>query len=206
MAHRDPDFAVAWSLVPGTGWLTEEEGWLLWKAVRRSTGPVLEVGCFHGRSTVLLHLACPDRPLYCVDPFEGFDLEGDPTGQNAKAQWLHNVPLLTGTRPVVVPAAFNGLNSVPDPSEKITLWTQRIEDWRPRPVGFAYLDGDHTYQGTLAQFEAALLSEAKVIACHDVGDTDGGQVVRNAAHKVVGPWDEKVDKMAVWYSPRRNPR
>ena len=188
-------FESVWARVPGEGWLEPAEGRLLYAEAGRVGGPILEVGVYKGRSTVLL--AALGRPLYCVDPFAGFN-DLDPSGERVKADWLHNVRLLTGIEPAVVPAALAGLNSVPDPADKITLWARRVEDWRPRPCGFAYLDGDHTRAGTLAQVRRALECDPTTIAVHDVNDSGDGYEVRKACEELIGPWRERVQKLAVW--------
>lgn len=193
-------FEEAWDRVPGEGWLSPDEGRLLWDAVRAAAGPTLEVGCYRGRSTVLLHLAAPDRPLYCVDPFAGFN-DQDPTGDATKRQWAHNVRLLTGVDPDVVGAAFLGLNSVPRSGAKITLWPQRVEDWRPRPVGLAYLDGYHTFEGTREQIRVAMECGARTVLVHDVNDQGEGREVLRACWQLLGPWVARVERLAVWPLP-----
>lgn len=77
----------------------------------------------------------------------------------------------------------------------------KIDDWTPRPVGLAYLDGDHTYEGTLRQLAAAKACQAKIIAIHDVNDSGGGQTIRDAALKAIGPWNERVERLAWWEVP-----
>lgn len=75
-------FEEAYEQIPGNGWLSKEEARLLWKYATSVTGPILEVGCYKGRSTVLLALSNPQRQVYTVDPFSSFD-SSDPTGSDA---------------------------------------------------------------------------------------------------------------------------
>lgn len=165
-------FDEAYERIPGNGWLSRPEAELLWNSVNQTTGPILEVGCFQGRSSVLL--AQTGRTMYCVDPFDDFHSEY--TGNQLEAIWRENLK--------VFPNA--------------TLYRQKVEDWQAQPVGFAYLDGDHTYQGTRAQIEKALACGAQVIGIHDVNDTGGGVEVKRAALELLGTWDKRVERLAVW--------
>lgn len=167
-------FEGAYVSIPGDGWLTVEEARLLWKFASQFTGPILEVGCFKGRSTCLL--AQLGRPLVCVDPFKGFHTD-DPDGSKTRAAWYENV--LTKYTNVLL---FEG----------------RIEEWQPVGIDFAYLDGDHTYNGTVCQILAAQTAKAKGIAVHDVNDSGGGTEVKRACLELLGPWDERVERLAVW--------
>jgi hypothetical protein len=156
-------FDAAWSRVPDEGWLTREEGMALWAAANlpaAASGRILEVGSYFGRSTVLL--AALGRMIYSVDPFDGFhsDLSGDYIAE----QFINNLR----TRSI-----FN-----------VTQFRQRVEDWMrtPLPCSFAYLDGDHTTEGTIAQIDAALACGARVIAIHDYSESGGGMLVVAGVH------------------------
>lgn len=161
--------------LPGDGWLSENEARMLHRWASASKGAILEVGCFKGRSTVLL--ASFERPTYCVDPFSGFSTD-DPDGNGIADQWRANV-------------LGRGIQSV-------TLFRQRIEDWEPKDVGLAYLDGDHTYEGTRAQIAKALDCRPSAILIHDVNDSGGGFEVKRAALEALGPWEERVERLAGW--------
>ncbi len=161
--------------LPGTGWLTEGEARLLWDFAGQFEGPVLEVGCYFGRSTVLL--ANLGRLLLCVDPFDGFT--DDHSGVEIRNAWYANIE-------------SRGLLNVRQAQCK-------IEDWLyPLPVGFAYLDGDHTAEGTRAQIEFALDHGAEGIAIHDVNDSGGGLPIKEVALKMLGPWEDRVERLATW--------
>lgn len=148
-------FDEVYELIPGNGWLTEEEARLLWDVAGSCEGPILEIGCYQGRSTVLL--ASLGRTVHAVDPFSGFDSD-DPTGEKTYQKFMQNV--------YYERCLMN-----------VYLWRQRVEDWGTWPVGFAYLDGDHTYQGTLDQIDKAVQAGARVLCVHDYGTTGGGAVV-----------------------------
>jgi len=55
----------------------------------------------------------------------------------------------------------------------VILFRQSCRDWYVRPVGFAYLDGDHTREGTLEQIAVAKKASAQEVCIHDY-DTNGG--------------------------------
>ncbi len=166
-------FDELFETLPTHGWLTKDEGQLLYETAQKASGPILEVGCYHGRSSVLL--ASLGRIVYCVDPFDGFSTE-DPTGAMTRAAWIQNL----------------------QPYGNAMLFVQKIEDWQCRPVGMAYLDGDHTYEGTRHQIAAAQLCGAKSIAIHDVSNSGGGIPISKAAWEMLGRWSDKVGTLGVW--------
>lgn len=171
-------FAEAFETIPHDGWLSRAEAELLWRVASSCEGAILEVGSYQGRSTCLL--AALGRPVYAVDPFDGFcaDLSGDEVHMRLLAN-LHSRDLCN-----------------------VAVYRQRVEDFRPRPCGFAYLDGDHTHDGTAAQIDVALRCGAKVIAIHDCNDDGGGAEVKRAALNWLGPWRERVERLAVWEVPQ----
>ena len=174
-------FDFAFNLLPPQGWLFESEARLLWDTVARTHGSILEVGCYYGRSTCLL--ACSGRPLYCVDPFSNFDSD-DFSGNKVEAAWRANLAKF---------AAATGIDI-----SGVSLFRQRVEDWTPQPAGFGYLDGDHTGPGTAAQIQAALACGVEVIGIHDVNDDGVGVCIRDAAVELLGPWQVRVERLAVW--------
>lgn len=147
------NFADVWGTLP-QGWLREAEAELLYQTARRTTGDILEVGCYFGRSSVLL--AALGRQLHCVDPFDGFTT--DLTGDEIARRWHEAI-------------SSRGITNA-------IQYRQRIENWAPRPCGFAYLDGDHTQSGTRSQVEIALACGVRVMCVHDVADSGGGADVK----------------------------
>lgn len=138
------------------GWLTKPEAELLWSAGLNSQGPILEVGSYRGRSTVLLHGLY--RPVYAVDPFTDFD--STTHGDEILATLQENLR----ERNIV----------------NVQIFRQRIEDWKVRPCGFAYLDGDHTYIGTLAQLDICKQCGVQRFCIHDYATSGGGLNVKQA--------------------------
>jgi hypothetical protein len=168
-------FNEIYETLPGTGWLTREEAELLWRYTGIAQGTILEVGCYHGRSTVLL--ASHGYEVYAVDPFSGFSTE-DPSGEKTHRAFLENLK----ERKL----------------RNVTLFAGPIEEWEPMPVALAYLDGDHSYEGTLRQIDKALLCHPKYIAIHDVNDSGGGLEVKRAASRKLGAWKERRGRLAIW--------
>lgn len=168
------DFATAYATIPGDGWLTEAEARLLYSAACYTTGPILEVGCFKGRSTCLL--AALGRDMYVVDKFR--DFSDSESAHDIYVAFIRNI-------------ASRGFQNV-------QLYVTDIAEWPVRPVGFAYLDGDHSAEGTEIQIVRALAAGAKVIAIHDVADGGGGKIVRDVAVGILGTLDKRVERMAVW--------
>ena len=138
------------------GWLSEEEARLLWTTAAATEGPILEVGSYHGRSTILL--AGLGRLILSVDPFEGFD-DTDPTGEKTLAAFQRNL-------------AARDIRTV-------NQYRLKVEEWTPRRCGFAYLDGDHTEAGTLRQIEVARQCGVQTMCLHDYEGNGGGwEIVR----------------------------
>lgn len=167
-------FTEVWLDIPGEGWLSEDEARLLWDCTQRTQGAILEVGCYLGRSSVLL--ARSERPVFCVDPFDGFN--EDYGGDRIEAMWRANM-------------SDRGITNT-------TLFRMRVEDWTPQPVGLAYLDGDHTCNGTVRQIEVAQRCGATLIAVHDVNDEGAGFDVKRACLYALGKWTERVERLAIW--------
>ena len=155
------------------GWLTDIEANLLFKYAEQCKGPILEVGCFKGRSTVVL--AQTGRQIYSVDPFKNF-AKYDPTGDDIEKCFRQNTKDLAN----------------------VELFVMSIEDWAIRPVGFAYLDGNHTYQGTASQIAVARQCFPTYIAAHDVNDSGGGLHVKMACLDALGPWIERSGRLAIF--------
>ena len=167
-------FDAVYETLPAQGWLTRAEAELLWQEAARTEGCVLEVGCYCGRSTVLL--ASLGRPVYAVDPLDGFD--DDLTGDEVEAVLRRNLR----ERKI----------------RNVELFRVPVLDWEPRPVGFAYLDGPHDFQGTLDQIEKALACGPQAIGVHDVNDHGEGLDIKRAAVELLGAWHERVERLAVW--------
>jgi hypothetical protein len=149
-------FEDIYETIPGNGWLSMPEAQLLWNSARIWDGPILEVGCHHGRSTVLL--SSLGRLVYAVDPFVDFDSD-DREGKIAFREFNRNIN-------------ERGITN-------IQLYKTKIEKWEPQRIGFAYLDGDHTYAGTMFQIKMAKNCAANAVCIHDYSQRgDGLHIVK----------------------------
>lgn len=159
------------SLPPGG--LYAGEAHLLWNWASVTTGKMLEVGSAMGRSAFLLGTLAKrqNRELICIDPWAGEH------GEKLYKMFVENIkglPIITAR--------------------------QRIEDWKPEPVDFAYLDGDHSYEGTKTQIEKALAAGASVIAIHDYGEEHGELLVQAATRDMLGRRPTvRVERMAIYW-------
>lgn len=182
------EFYDAFMRCPGDGWLDWDEALLLACYAEATRGPIVEVGSYMGRSACLLAQLEQDvfydpewrrerRPVYCIDPWtDGF--HSSLRGEEVYARFLENLERVPGHR--------------------VTPIRLRVEEVVPIPAGLVYLDGDHTYEGTRAQASFALDCGPKYIAAHDVGDTGASAKIALALTTVLGPWREKVNRLAVW--------
>lgn len=176
------------------GWLTLDEAMLLVSAAEGTRGPMVEVGSYMGRSAMLLGQLMEEyaepcqsgqrwlkrvRPLYCVDPWDDH-FSSDMPGQDIYTRFLENI------------------HSLPNGGANITPVRCKVEDWQAIPAGFVYLDGDHTYKGTLAQIHKAKQCLPEVIAIHDVNDGGQGNEVKRAAVLMLGPWYKRQGALAIW--------
>lgn len=73
-----------------------------------------------------------------------------------------------------------------------------VEDAATVQAETAYLDGDHTFNGTLDQITYAQKCGASIIAVHDVNDSGEGLAVKEAAVSTFGAWSDRVGRLAVW--------
>lgn len=169
-------FEECYELITSNGWLDKDEAKLLFDTAKSTTGPLVEVGSYQGRSAMLLGQL--GRLLYCIDPWDD-NFHSDLSGEEICQRFMKNI------------------NSIPE--MRVVPLRGRIEEYQPMlGIGFVYLDGDHTYRGTLNQIEWALGCKPQAIALHDVNDSGGGLEVKTAALELLGPWQRRVNRLAVW--------
>jgi hypothetical protein len=169
------EFRRVFDVLTPHGWLTVGEALLLIDYADRTEGPIVEVGSYYGRSAMLL--ASLGRPLVCIDPWED-KFSAPVPGDEVLRHFRENLSLV--------------------PNAAVTVVRKRVEDWKPVSAGFVYLDGSHTYDGTIAQIKKALSCNPIIIAIHDVNDSGGGLEVKRASIELLGPWLERTERMAVW--------
>jgi len=140
------------------GLLSSREAILLHDLAKEARGGcIVEIGSFHGRSTIAMAIgsqAGNKAAVYAVDPYLQFvGPLGGTFGPQDKAGLLKNL-ILTGT------AAAVWLLQLPS--------IQAASSWQ-EPIALLWIDGDHNYEGVKADFEAwtPWVIPGGVIAFHD---------------------------------------
>lgn len=164
-------------IAPIGGWLTPVEAKGLavaaLVAVETQDGAFVEVGSWHGKSTVLLakllRELAPTRKLWAIDPHRGvLPTPGtDATYVNPSSWAIYNANLQRyGVADQVL--------TVRQAAEEIT-WTE--------PIGFLYIDSLHDYSHVRAHFDvfASSLQPGAVVCFHDYDPTNWPGVVRLVA-------------------------
>jgi hypothetical protein len=126
------------------GWLGKEEAAFLFSLV---DGPWCEVGCWKGRSTVVL--AQTRQPGWAVDHFHGTGGE-HPDGTDTYAEFMENIGPYTNV--TVLPYKFQGAAAmVPD------------------DLSLVFLDADHSYEETWQAFQlySPKVERGGHVALHD---------------------------------------
>lgn len=147
------------------GKLSNEESLQLYELAKQTReGVILEVGSFRGKSTICLALGTRDGanlPVYAIEPHEEFvgplgGVFGPPDRvaffrQVLEAGCAETVRLVNLSSEVVAPG-----------------WT--------RPIGFLWIDGDHSLAATRRDAEAWLphLMPGALVAFHDTLDEELG--------------------------------
>lgn len=155
------------------GWLYDEEIELLYRLASGVTsGVIVEIGSYRGKSTVALALGSRDHhnvPIYAVDPHETFTgVMGFGFQPADRTEFLRNIlrcQVSEIVRVVNLPSRVAAAG-----------WEQ--------PVGLLWIDGDHRYESVkqdLACWEPHL-EPGGLVALHDSTDPNLGpqQAIREA--------------------------
>ena len=153
-----------------------DEGTALWRAVKASGGPILEVGRAAGGSTVTILGASGDRPVVSID-----------------------------RAPVHAEMAAH-VFSRPDVRRRLTLYTQSSRETIAEDTfGMIFIDADHTYEGIchdIASFWNSLKSfdeKPPIAVFHDAADNPiafvkpvkracDELVAERGVAKIIGSW------------------
>jgi len=151
------------------GWLSDQEGRLLYELARSCTGRgvIVEIGSWKGRSTVWLasgSKAGSAVPVHAVDPHTG-SAEHRPGGAPVATfeEFRANVAR-AGVDDIVVPLVKPSLDAA---------------GGFAFPVELLFIDGDHAYEAVLADFRAWFpkVVDGGVIAFHDTIGWEGPERV-----------------------------
>ena len=139
-------FGELWPLIDSIkGWLSRDEAEFLFDLSQPCQGPIVEIGSYNGRSTVLL--ASSGRPVYAIDPlqpgYKGIVTEADVGNFKNRILQYPNITWLRSTAAEC---------SAP-----------------PAPVGLVFIDGNHEYPFPLRDFKTVLpwCRPDAVFAFHD---------------------------------------
>lgn len=111
------------------------------------SGRIVELGTFHGRSTMFYSLACPDCEIITIDLCKQYDVK-DTIPEAADQEVLD--------RP----------NVIQIPGDCLELG----KNWKGG-IDFLFIDTRHTYEDTLANLEtwSRFVKKGGIIALHDFG-------------------------------------
>jgi predicted O-methyltransferase YrrM len=138
------------------GHLNPAEADLLEKlASEVTTGCIVEIGSFRGKSTIRLAKGArvSGCEVYAIDPHDPYDDNGTLFGVEDRAVFLRNL-LDVGVADIVKPIYL--------PSHHVSARWQE-------PIGLLWIDGDHSYEGVKADIEdwRGFVPPSGVIAFHD---------------------------------------
>lgn len=153
------------------GLIPTEVGEALTRFARESTGDIVEVGSYKGKSTCYLAAGAPGRKVYAVD---AWGLKGNVPGRFRFDLAREAFDRQTAAYPNIVPIQGFSLDVA-------ATWPTRI--------GLLYLDGDHRYESVLADLEAWSPHCTGLIVCDDWGTPKNPGVAKaigqfTAAHDV----------------------
>jgi MMP 1-O-methyltransferase len=147
------------------GWLTEDEGELLFNLAKRCTGSgaIVEVGSWKGKSTIWLgkgSLVGSKVKVWAVDPH---------TGSGEHHRYLGSVWTFDDFKRNINTAGLNGV---------VAPLVARSADAAgnfPEPIELVFIDGAHDYASVKADFELWFpkVIEGGIVAFHDTTFWDG---------------------------------
>lgn len=200
---RDESFEQAWQrAMPVEGWMTREQGALLWTAA--SAVPtddhaplIVEIGSYRGRSMSILGAAAPAAArLVAIDPHAGNDRgpqqwEGTPDEGQADHE-----------------AFWSNLRDagVADRVEHVRAFSQDAHDQVSGPIDLLYIDGAHGYRPALDDLVrwGARVRDGGVMLVHDCYSSVGVTLALLRSMTTSGDWEYlgRTRSMGAW---RRRP-
>lgn len=154
-----------------TGYLHVEEGCALCAMAAGGTGEgeVVEIGSYRGRSTCFLAFGLQLRGsgiVHAVDHFRGSPehQEGKPCEDFYVVRDGSLLPIFTAN------LKRNKLDTYVKPI--VSSSSDAAQQWSGSPIRLLFIDGDHSYEGTQADFNAweQFIPQGGFVAFHDVSD------------------------------------
>lgn len=136
-------FADGWAPVFHEDWYDGGQALFVGQLARQAPeGALVEIGCWEGRSTVVLAQMVSPRVLHCVDHWQGNLEEGEGHPATVAAQernvfetFDHNIDVL---------APGNAIAQITGWQEWIEHWPDYAGGWLPSPaIAFLHLDASH---------------------------------------------------------------
>lgn len=142
------------------GWLTASEASQLYDIAKNATGPIVEIGSWHGRSTaVLAHgsMAGNRQPVYAIDHFKGSD---DSLVQ--EQMQAGNRPSEAKLRSNLSACGCNGLVNV------LAMDTEKASE-HVASAGMLFVDGAHDFPSVSSDLQLYLpkIKRGGVVALHN---------------------------------------
>ena len=178
------------SVISIEGKVTPAECDMLYRlASQVSTGSIVDIGCYRGRSTAALALgsmAGESLPVYAIDPHEPFEgIQGGRFGPQDRVAFFRNMLRL-------------GLGET---VHLINVRADLVSRVWSSPVGLVWIDGDHRYEAVKMDFESwkPFVLEGGLIGLHDSTDVHRGPGRIVAAAVSSGRFEEvgKVDMTTI---------
>ena len=141
------------------GWLSDHEALFLYLVAREQsgTGDMVEIGSWHGKSTVSIGLGCrqsqSQSQVYAVDPHLGVYGANQPSGKSTLNIFNKNIKE-SGLQKYVIPVVSTSQKAV-------KKWT--------RPISFLFIDGLHDYKNSKLDYILwnKFITRGGIIAFHD---------------------------------------
>jgi predicted O-methyltransferase YrrM len=166
------------------GWLQNGEARFLFSAARLITPPnvIVEIGAWHGKSTVLLCRGSLAGHRAAVLSFDLFEIGGADADRYRRHAGKERHAYLDIWRRNVARAGGLGL------ARPIVGCSWENADQVPAPIGLLFVDGDHTTAGVSRDWEAfsPRLADKAIVMFHDYYDERTG--VRQAVDGLSAGW------------------
>lgn len=172
-------FVEAWAAVDGIdGWMTEGQGRALFDAARQcpADGTIVEIGSFHGRSTIVLALGAPTGArIVAIDPHAGNDRGPQEIDGYGKAAAEDHQRFLTNLDRARVRSRVRHVRAFSD----------EAHDAVEGPIEVLYIDGAHRFAPARADIRdwGAEVADGGTLLIHDSFSSIGvtGAIMRELA-------------------------